>query len=159
MKGILVAAGLDWQDRIPHGGNLVTSLHYFKLVVLLVVAALIWMTREALPKLNRLLSSLGFAFAVLAAVRLFVLRHTPVSAVDTALAVPSERADLPGIATNRETPDGRLLRRLVWVLFDETDFYLQPGSGVVDCSKCVKGLRSTDHTRATPFSAVRTDNR
>jgi hypothetical protein len=125
LKGIVAAAGYDWQDSIPRGQELLSSLRYFKIGVALAVVLLVWAMRGALPQLNRLLSSLGFALGGLAAIRLLMLwsgpqqvPSLPAAAASAAQSVQANSAasDAAPMLTNARP------RRVVWILFDETDF-------------------------------------
>jgi hypothetical protein len=124
LKGIVYAAGYDWQERIPRGQEILSSLRYFKFAVSFIVLVLVWTTRRALPKLNRLLSSFGFAFGVLAVMRLFVLWNgTQALLALPATASAAQSVQASSVAARAAPPpaDARP-RRVVWVLFDETDF-------------------------------------
>jgi hypothetical protein len=119
LKSLMYAAGYDWPDRIPHRGSLVAAQRIFKIIVALFTVLAVWSLRGRLTNVNRALASLGFGFLGLAAVRLIILLHG-----QTAIAaLPgnwTEGALLP-LTQNSIASDARP-RRVVWVIFDETDF-------------------------------------
>ena len=119
LKGIADAAGYDWSDRIPHLGKLAPSYRTIKLIAAIVVFVLVWMARGSIPKMTRALASLGFAFLALAAVRLSILTHAPT--VGDYGQGPVAAGSLAPLAPKLATADA-LPRRVVWVIFDETDF-------------------------------------
>jgi hypothetical protein len=126
LKGIVAACGYDWQDRIPRGQQQLSSLHYFKIGISFAVVLMVWVTRGALPQLNRLLSSAGFAFGALATIRLFLLWNGS----QAILALPASAATSAAQSVQANSvaaiggPELAVMpsRRVVWVLFDETDF-------------------------------------
>lgn len=119
LKGAMTVAGFDWPDRVPHRGDLVAAQRIFKLSLALILVAIVWVARGSLPKLNRALASLGFGFFILALIRLAILIHSP-SVVAT---TPGSQAasTLRPLILNDLTPSA-WPRRVVWVIFDETDF-------------------------------------
>jgi hypothetical protein len=126
VKGAMNAAGFDWENAVPRGHELLTSLRDVKAIAALVVFALVWLVRAELPKLNRGLASLGFALGVLAAVRLFLLWSQPqqTAALSAAAAAPAMHSAQGNSATAGAKPMTPYVapRRVVWVIFDETDF-------------------------------------
>jgi len=135
LKGVSQAAGFQWQDSIPRGHDFLATQRYFKIVVLLISLVLVWSRRGALYKLARVFSSLGFAFGVLAAVRLIVASsghsaHSEPSA-STLLSPMQLIQARDGISDRAKLVSNGLPRRVVWILFDETDFnqvYLDPST-------------------------------
>jgi hypothetical protein len=126
LKGIVAASGYDWQDSIPRGQELLSSLRDFKMAVSIAVVLLVWAMRNSLPKLDRLLGSLGFALGGLAVIRIVLLWSgseeivvPPMAAAS--LSAQSARAGSAG-ADKAAMTAGGLPRRVVWILFDETDF-------------------------------------
>jgi Sulfatase len=123
LRGITIAAGYDWQTWLPRSRNLTTNLRLFRILIFVGLFALVWIARSALPRLSRVLSSLGFAFGALAAIRLFMLWNqpeptlTPSTMQSAAQATPSASGQAADPAVGEARP-----RRVVWVLFDETDF-------------------------------------
>jgi hypothetical protein len=126
LKDVLAAAGYEWEDLIPHSSSPLAEARIFKLAGWAVVIALIWNKRAALPQIVRLLSSLGLAFGVLAAIRIVTLGHElPTSnqpaAATLAMLPLGARNSGPDASGNPLTANLKS-RRVVWVLFDETDF-------------------------------------
>jgi len=86
--------------------------------------ALVWATRRAIPNWYRGLGALGFAFLALATVRLFIL-SSAVAHVTVASTGSNAVLQMPGdiLAKNDLSSDpSARIRRVVWVIFDETDF-------------------------------------
>ena len=123
LNGILEAAGYQWQDLIPLGRNLLETERFFKDLALCAVLGLVWTLRDALPRIIRLLSSLGFAFAILAAIRMTLLvggnMHAPTTGQVSAMQSPPP--DLRGPRIAQSLPVSRP-RRVVWIIFDELDY-------------------------------------
>ena len=119
LKSIMYVAGYDWPDRIPRQWGLVAAQRIFKVLVALIVTAVIWTARGALPKVNRVLASLGFGFLALAVVRLVVLLHGP--SVGATPPNAPVAGSLRHSAANSVAIEAKP-RRVVWVIFDETDF-------------------------------------
>ncbi len=122
---ILSAAGVDWQVHVPRGHvDLQAALREFKVGLLLVLLALVWATRSAIPNWYRGLGSLGFAFLALATVRLFILSSAVAdvtmasTGTNAVLRVPAHVLAKSDLSSD---PAARI-RRVVWVIFDETDF-------------------------------------
>jgi len=122
LKGIAEAGGYHWQETIPRGRDLLTTQRWFRDFVFLVTFAIVWSQRNALPRLVRLLSSLGFAFGVLAVVRLVVVAVEHPAAPQTAAAAAI--SPLPGAWSEDKLSavDATRPRRAVWVIFDEFDY-------------------------------------
>jgi len=125
LKGVFSAMAFDWEDHVPRGTELLTSLRYTKLLLACGAFSLLWATRSALSKWIRILGSMGFAFGVLAVVRLIVILH------GADAAVPAKSGGIPsGIgllfpASKTIDPlsiESSRPRRVVWVIFDESDF-------------------------------------
>ena len=125
LKSLMYAAGYDWPDRIPHKGSLVAAQRIFKVIVALITVLSIWSLRGRLSKVNRALASLGFGFLGLAAVRLVVLLHGP--AMGAVLPEIQDGMTLRPLTPNSVATNARS-RRVVWVIFDETDFQRVFGS-------------------------------
>lgn len=129
IKGFLDAAGYDVESLVPHGQTLQTSLRNLKVFSCAILIALIWARRGSLSTLTRILSSVGFAFGVLALVRLVALSGilSGGAGIGFASAAPMSsfalqpRAIAAGVL-NGVPAVGALPRRVVWVIFDETDF-------------------------------------
>jgi len=115
LKGIMYVAGYDWSGRlIPYFGSQGIGQRVFKLLLALLVFGPIWAARGVVPRVNRALASLGFGFAALAAVQIAVHLYEPVQTAATVGILRSLGA-MPAAADARS-------RRVVWVIFDETDF-------------------------------------
>jgi hypothetical protein len=120
LKGVAEAAGYHWQDSIPRGRNLLATQQMFKYGVSSIVLAIVWSQRRSLGRVTRLLTSLGFAFGVLAVIRLVAVSMGHGTALESSMGglqpkiAPSQLASIPAA--------GGRTRRVVWVLFDETDF-------------------------------------
>lgn len=118
LKSIMYAAGYDWRNVISHGHDMLASARRVKYAMALIVIVVVWVTRGALPKWSRLLSSLGFAVGALAIFRLLVVwfgaNPPPLQARAAGNPVTSAAQGM----TSREA------RRVVWVIFDESDFGL-----------------------------------
>lgn len=124
VKVLVGASGYTWQDLIPLTGNVPLKLRLCKYGTALGIGVLIWATRGSLPRWSRLLSGLGFAFLGLAAVRLISMWVTPVPV--PALLTESMLAQFPH--PNSPSVDSPSVaeahsRRVVWLIFDETDFW------------------------------------
>lgn len=138
IQSLLEAAGFHWQDRVPRGHDLAATQQAIRFLVACVVLGAVWAGRRFLAQLLRLLSSLGFAFGAIAIFRLLVLTHTPDPAVvATTPAFFSafdsiRRYSVPSAATPATTA---IARRVVWVIFDETDFEFVYGGKDVDHPK------------------------
>jgi hypothetical protein len=132
LKGVLDAASYNWQEALPHGHDVQLALRTFKVAAFLCVFGIVWAIRSSLHHLHRVLSSLGFAFGVLAIARVFALWSAPASPPD----LPAAAAESIGQVGNTKTWPADTTgaaarsRRVVWVIFDETDFLrLFPPSG------------------------------
>ena len=77
--------------------------------------------RRALPDFYRLLGILGIAFALLASLRLLVLWQAQATVEAASRETPSARGTLADVASGSAVDHDRT-RRVVWVIFDETDF-------------------------------------
>ncbi len=119
LKSVMYAAGYDWPDRIPHKGSLVAAQRIFKVLVALAVVTTLWSARHSLTKINRALASLGFGFLGLAVVRLVILSQA--MNVGTALPPATGPTALHPLVAKTVPSDARQ-RRVVWIIFDETDF-------------------------------------
>ena len=125
MKGTVEAAGFHWQDSIPRGPDLLATQQLFKGMVFLLTLAgvLLCGWRGVLPILFRALSSLGFALGALFIVRLSVAwtgQPEPSAVAPSALeSTTTERQ--AGASAGANDPRVRP-RRVVWIIFDETDF-------------------------------------
>jgi hypothetical protein len=119
LKGLLGAAGYDWEDRLPRGSDLLTAQRHFKVMAFIIVFAAVCLMRGALQQLTRLLGGLGFAFAALAAARLFAFEwhQDPETPVSRTLDPVQAETSAPESTKTRNRS-----KRVVWVLFDETDF-------------------------------------
>jgi hypothetical protein len=119
LKCIAYAAGFDWLDQIANHGSLIGSRRTLKALVAVIVVVLLWIARGAMPKMTRAFASLGFAFLVLAAVRLMIVSHAPALGAHPRDAMAADALNsLPLAAAASSTKP----RRVVWVIFDETDF-------------------------------------
>jgi hypothetical protein len=124
LKGVMDAAGFEWQGRLPRSQDLVVNLRLVRIIVFVGVVTLVWASRNSLPKLSRLLSSLGFAFGCLAAIRMMILwTAQPAVPTLTLSAIKSAQAGIIAAPTDPLISEGRP-RRVVWVIFDELDFRL-----------------------------------
>lgn len=122
IKGAFYAAGYDWRQLIPTTADPLETMRYVKYLGFVIAAVLVWLNRRVLKRTERLLSSVGFAFGALALLRLGTLW-----AADNDLGLrfgiessPHLRSS-PVVATlpsEHAFPN----RRVVWVIFDETDF-------------------------------------
>jgi hypothetical protein len=122
LKGVMDAAGFEWQGRLPRSQDLVVNLRVVRVIVFLAVVTLVWISRRNLSKLSRLLSSLGIAFACLAAIRILLLWTTqPAASAPSLSAIKSAQASSIAAPADPAVSDGRP-RRVVWVIFDELDF-------------------------------------
>jgi hypothetical protein len=119
LKSIMYVVGYDWTDRMPHKGGLVAAQRIFKIIVALVTVVSVWSLRRRLSNVNRALASLGFGFLGLAAVRLIILLHGQTAIA--ALPGNGTGGALRPLTQNPIASDARP-RRVVWVIFDETDF-------------------------------------
>ena len=122
IKVVISAIGPAWQDLIPVEGNFALNLRLYKYGVCLAVGLFAWLTRNHLGRWDRVLSSLGLAFGAIALVRLAMLGWSSPS-----LPPPSSAGNGLGPTLSSQTSPGEavqsvLPRRVVWVLFDETDF-------------------------------------
>jgi hypothetical protein len=119
LKGILYAADYDWRNVVPRGNDLARSSAEFKLAAFLIAWGSVWLLRGYLNRLVRILSSLGYAFFILAVFRIFMLWNDA--------AAPPPPADTTASATLRRPPPSSATpharsRRVVWVIFDELDY-------------------------------------
>jgi len=130
VKGVMYAAGIDWQDKVPRGPDLLATLRYVKYGSFVLIVSLVWFFRAFRPQLARFLSCLGFALGALALFRLLVLWYGPAaSPIASSIAAPSTLA-FDGALTARaaatvpsiSTASSVASRRVVWVIFDETDY-------------------------------------
>ncbi len=119
LKCIAYAAGSDWLDQIANHGSFFGSRRTLKALVAVIVVVLLWIARGALPKMTRAFASLGFAFLVLAAARLIIVFHAPAIGAHLPDAM---RADSLIPLPLTSTASSAQPRRVVWVVFDETDF-------------------------------------
>lgn len=116
LKGVMDVAGIDWQDRIPRSRELLAAQREFKVFAGLVALGVLWALRGRLPKVNRWLSSLGYAFAAFAVFRMLVVwSDEPPRVGVPAVQALSARAIAATAGVTRS-------RRVVWVIFDEADF-------------------------------------
>jgi hypothetical protein len=126
LKGILYAADYDWRNLVPRGSDLARSSAEFKLAAFLIAWGSVWLARGHLNKFVRILSSLGYAFCILAAVRLFILWNDAAATPPPAETATSStlRRPLPSIAIpgRASAAPHTLPRRVVWVIFDESDY-------------------------------------
>jgi hypothetical protein len=122
LKGIAESAGYHWQDSIPRGHDMLATQRYFRDIVILIMFVLVIFQRKKLPRFLRLLGSLGFAFAALGCVRamFFFIGHSP--SMPTFSAAASSPAQITLSTDSAWAVAGDRPRRVVWVIFDETDF-------------------------------------
>jgi len=169
LKGISDVAGFDWQERIPRTRELLSAQREFKAMIGVAVAVLLWLLRGSLPRLSRVLASLGYAYAAFAVLRiLFVLTAqpgpesgaagaaAPSGAIASPITAPSSTATAGGPAA------GVGSRRVVWVIFDEADFARMypaarpPGLGLANFDKlaaaAVFATNANSPASATLFS-------
>jgi hypothetical protein len=125
LKGFVDAAGYDVESLVPRGQTLQGSVRTLKVGAAIALILLLWARRANLAKITRILSSVGFAFGLLAAVRLIYM----LGAADAGLALASPAAAFSGQppaagadVADADRAQGGLPRRVVWVIFDETDF-------------------------------------
>ncbi len=126
VKGVMYAAGIDWQDKVPRGPDLLATLRYVKYGSFALVVSLVWFFRAFRPQLARFLSCLGFALGALALFRLVALWYGPeASPIASSNAAPSTdafRGTLTARGADTVPSISAASRRVVWVIFDETDF-------------------------------------
>ena len=119
VKVLFLAAGYRWEQLIPTGGYvpLGLSLYLCKYGFCFGILAVMWAGRGHLRRWTRLLSGLGLSLGVLAAIRIFFLwnTHQPTPEPSTGMATPKPSATSP-------VPAGTHVRRVVWVIFDESDY-------------------------------------
>jgi len=123
IKGIFFAAGYDWRILVPRTWQARISLNELRLAIFAAALLIVWIGRGRLPMVNRLLGSLGLAFGALAAVRMLVLLSGQTTAQALAPATGIEHAsDAHGSVAAASVAHDERSRRVVWVIFDETDF-------------------------------------
>jgi hypothetical protein len=118
MKSVAGAAGFDWQDKL-HGidVDLLSSQRRFKVTLFVAVLALVWARRKSMVNMGRALNSLGCALFVLAIVRVLMLWHGSWAYTELSDGRDTSLKQAALAASTRGLP-----RRVVWVIFDETDF-------------------------------------
>lgn len=124
VQSMLESAGFHWQDRVPRGEDLAMTQQVIRFVVACAVLAAVWAGRRFLSQVVRLLSSLGLAFGAIAIFRVVVLLHSPEARSSDAAPPLSASASLRSHSLASAPVSARppLSRRVVWVIFDETDF-------------------------------------
>jgi hypothetical protein len=132
LKGVFDSAGYSWQDRLPRFHSLASSQYFYKILACCVIVLLVWTLRGSLNKLTRLLSSIGFAFIGLAVIHLSSIWNQPnaglagqLSGGSAPMGFGASNYSLAGgtpSAGGASMPAGVRSRRVVWVIFDETDF-------------------------------------
>ena len=123
IKSMYYAAGSDWRDHVPWGSVLTAKLHYAKAIAAVGVLGLLWMSRRRLDRWSRFLSGLGYAFCVLAALRVIVLLwHLPPAGVAPAFGLTSSKPFLSLDVSAQSALVATRPRRVVWVIFDELDY-------------------------------------
>jgi hypothetical protein len=124
LKATFAAAEYDWQDRIPRAADLRGTLRNVKMALTCVLFGLVWFSRGRLRGWFRILALVGVAFGLLAAFRIAGLwvRGGSTAAIEGSTSRVA-RLDGPTGTGRIAAPheDGRS-RRVVWILFDETDF-------------------------------------
>jgi hypothetical protein len=123
IKGFMNAAGYDVESLVPRGQTLQGSVRNLKILSCIALVVLLWARRRSLAKIVRILSSVGFAFGVLAAVQVFLssVGHGGFAPTASAAAVSRQPAAAEVANLDAVPPVGARTRRVVWVVFDETD--------------------------------------
>lgn len=123
VKAVFLAAGHDWRDLLP-SNHVISILRGLRFAAFLAILVIVWITRGSLARWCRLLSSLGLALGLLAAFRIFSSmwssqpdhNQPPVTAHENRASV------LSPLKNNRSLPRDARSKRVVWLIFDETDF-------------------------------------
>lgn len=133
LGSLLVAAGVDFRVWIPrHRFDYLSAARSIKGATFMVAFTCLWLTRSHLAAWSRALASLGFAFAVLAAVRIFTLSGSdfaanaaPLNGPNNAIESVESSSRIIGSGDPKISPEPPVAsskRRAIWVVFDETDF-------------------------------------
>lgn len=123
-KGLFDVYGMDWYRALPAAwGDPLTVRRAVKVCAFLASLALLGATSRSLAKWSRALASLGFAFGILAVCRIVWLAAAtphagvPPAAANAATAVHASSVEGPAAAAVKSDRP----KRVVWVIFDETD--------------------------------------
>jgi len=126
LKGLLNAAGYEWQESVPRGtSDLRESLLQVRLILFSTTVLSIWAARFMILRITRLLSSIGFAFAVLMIIRLLSIAYDDHDPPIRATKADANHHTMQSNVNADQTVNASVIekkRRVVWVVFDETDY-------------------------------------